>query len=229
MEIQWTECSKATSTQGTGIHWRIFWKAVTSITQFCMVEEFNYCCLPVFDKRSCTVNDNRFWNMLKVLEPRCTPSDWTMFSRHYYTRRKKPKWVNKLHLGWTILYWQPIAGLHEPDSSLHLWSMEFLVSHARNQRTVVNLSNYLEEYLDRWKLQSTQVSAAVTDNASNITAAINRLEWQHFGCFSHTLQLKAISLRHHRCHLSSKSHLRVVMNTEMRLATIMESSGSVPI
>ena len=63
--------------------------------------------------------------------------------------------------------------------------------------TVVNLSSYLEECLDRWNLQSTQVSAVVTDNALNITAAISRLEWQHFGCFSHTLQLdvqKAISL-----------------------------------
>jgi len=65
------------------------------------------------------------------------------------------------------------------------------------EHTAVNLSNYLEECLDQWKLQSRQVSAAITDNASNITAAIKRLEWQHFGCFSHTLQLgvqKAISL-----------------------------------
>ena len=39
--------------------------------------------------------------------------------------------------------------------------------------------------------------AAVTDNTSNITAAISRMEWLHFGCFSHTLQLgvqKAVSL-----------------------------------
>ena len=66
------------------------------------------------------------------------------------------------------------------------------------EHTAVNLSSYLEECLDQWNLQSTQVSAVVTDNASNISAAISRLEWQHFGCFSRTLQLgvqKAISLR----------------------------------
>ena len=65
------------------------------------------------------------------------------------------------------------------------------------EHTVVNLSSYLEECLDRWNLQSTQVSAVVTDNASNITATISRLEWKHFGCFSLTLQLgvqKAMSL-----------------------------------
>ena len=81
--------------------------------------------------------------------------------------------------------------------------MEFRISHARDRRnytaehTAVNLSSYLQECLGRWNLQSTQVSAAVIENASNITAAISRMEWLHFGCFSHTLQLgvqKAVSL-----------------------------------
>lgn len=80
--------------------------------------------------------------------------------------------------------------------------MEFAVSHAGDrgntaEHTAVNLSIYLQECLDRCNLQSTQVSAAVTDDTSNITAAIGKMEWVHFGCFSHTLQLgvqKAISL-----------------------------------
>ena len=41
------------------------------------------------------------------------------------------------------------------------------------------------------------ISAIVTDNASNITAAIYQLGCQRFGCFSHTLQLsvqKALNL-----------------------------------
>ena len=55
------------------------------------------------------------------------------------------------------------------------------------QHTAINLANYLEEVLDHWNLPVTQFSAVVTDNASNITAAISRLERQHLGCFSHTL------------------------------------------
>ena len=65
------------------------------------------------------------------------------------------------------------------------------------QHTAINLANYLEEALARWNLPITQISAVVTDNASNITAAIARLERQHIGCFSHTLQLsvqKALNL-----------------------------------
>ena len=40
------------------------------------------------------------------------------------------------------------------------------------EHTAVNLSIYLQECLDRWSLQSTQIS----DNASNITAAIGKME-----------------------------------------------------
>jgi len=56
------------------------------------------------------------------------------------------------------------------------------------EHTTINLSDYLKECFGRWNLISTQISAVVTDNVSNITAAINILEWQHFSCFSHTLQ-----------------------------------------
>jgi len=61
------------------------------------------------------------------------------------------------------------------------------------EHTAVNLSSYLQESLGCWNLQSTQVSADVTDNPSNIPAVISRMEWLHFNCFSHTLQLGAES------------------------------------
>ena len=65
------------------------------------------------------------------------------------------------------------------------------------QHTAINLANYLEEILDHWSLPVTQISAVVTDNASNITAAIARLDRQRLGCFCHTLQMsvqKALNL-----------------------------------
>ena len=64
------------------------------------------------------------------------------------------------------------------------------------EHSAVNLANYLEEGLARWSLSVTQVSAIVTDNASNITAAINQLGWLRFGCFSHTLQLSVQKALH---------------------------------
>jgi len=38
-------------------------------------------------------------------------------------------------------------------------------------------------------LETTHVSAVVTDNASSMTAALDDLEWSHLPCFAHTLQL----------------------------------------
>ena len=65
------------------------------------------------------------------------------------------------------------------------------------QHTAVNLAHYSVEVIARWNLPATHISAVVTDNASNITDAIARLEWKRLGCFSHTLQVslhKALNL-----------------------------------
>ena len=53
----------------------------------------------------------------------------------------------------------------------------------------MNLASDLEEALVRWSLNSSNISASVNDNASNIIAALDNLSWPIFGCFSHTLQL----------------------------------------
>ena len=80
------------------------------------------------------------------------------------------------------------------------WEMKCFLLETREmveQHTAANLANYLEEGLVRWNLAATSISAKVTDNASNITAAITKLEWQRLGYFSHTLQLgvqKALNL-----------------------------------
>ena len=55
--------------------------------------------------------------------------------------------------------------------------------------TAANLATGLEEALECWKLPSTNISAATTDNAKNITAAVESLGWKQFGCFAHTLHL----------------------------------------
>ena len=150
--------------------------------------------------------------MLKVFEPRYTPPDQTTFSRNYLPslyQKGKAKVSEQIKSElkffalttdcWTLRAQHSFMSLtvYYICDQWNFQSHMLETGEITAEHTAVNLSNYLEECLDRWKLQSRQVSAAVTDNASNITAAINRLEWQHFGCFSHTLQLgvqKAISL-----------------------------------
>ena len=159
-----------------------------------------------------TVNDQGFLNMLKIFEPRYTPPDRTTFSQHYlpelYTKeREKICKQTSDGLQWyavTCDGWSSRANHSYLSVTLHYINNEWELKHFLleigemvEQHTAINLANYLEEVLDRWNLPVTQISAVVTDNASNITAAIARLERQHLGCFSHTLQLsvqKALNL-----------------------------------
>ena len=76
--------------------------------------------------------------------------------------------------------------VHYISAEWNLQSHMLETGEITTEHTAVNLSSYLQESLGCWNLHPTQVSAAVTDNTSNITAAISRMEWLHF---SYTLQL----------------------------------------
>ena len=52
-----------------------------------------------------------------------------------------------------------------------------------------NLASELEGMLETWKLPAIKLSATTTDNAANIVLAMEILGWEHFCCFSHSLQL----------------------------------------
>jgi len=47
----------------------------------------------------------------------------------------------------------------------------------------------LECMLETWKLPAIKLSATTADNAANIVLAMEILGWEHFRCFSHSLQL----------------------------------------
>jgi len=52
-----------------------------------------------------------------------------------------------------------------------------------------NIAVRIQEVLEMWNVRDNHVSAVVTDNALNMTAALNDLECSHLPCFTHTLQL----------------------------------------
>jgi hypothetical protein len=55
--------------------------------------------------------------------------------------------------------------------------------------TSENLAENIKNMIAKFKL-SNKVLIAVTDNACNIKKAINsHLQWKHFGCYAHTLNL----------------------------------------
>ena len=163
-----------------------------------------------------TVNDPGFIRMLKIFEPRYIIPDRTTFSRHYLPHlyeKEKEKVLQQMKAGhghgleWyavTTDGWSSQANNSYVSITLHYinneWDMKcFLLETGEivEEHTAINLANYLEEGLARWNLSIAQISVIVTDNASNITAAIYQLGCQRFGCFSHTLRLsvqKALNL-----------------------------------
>ena len=58
------------------------------------------------------------------------------------------------------------------------------------RHTSINIATRIEEAAKMWNIDGKHVSAVVTDNASNMSAAVvDVLEWNHLPCFAHTLQL----------------------------------------
>ena len=50
-------------------------------------------------------------------------------------------------------------------------------SEMAERHTGTNTGSRIQEVLEVWNIQNSHVSAVVTDNASNMTAALNSLEW----------------------------------------------------
>ena len=58
------------------------------------------------------------------------------------------------------------------------------------RHTSINIATRIEEAAEMWNIDGKHVSAVVTDNTSNMSAAVvDVLEWNHLPCFAHTLQL----------------------------------------
>ncbi|BET02152.1 hATC [Nesidiocoris tenuis] len=77
---------------------------------------------------------------------------------------------------------------HFIDEDYHFKSVLLKCGAFTGSHTSANLSQELETVLDEWNL-SEKLIFAVSDNASNITNAIESLHWKHYGCYAHTLNL----------------------------------------
>ena len=159
-----------------------------------------------------TVNDKEFLHMLKEFELRYSPPDRITITRHYLPKlyaKERKKICKQISGGlqWYVLTcdgWSSRANhsylnvtLHYINNKLELKYFLLETGEIIEQHIAINWANYLEEVLTCWNLPITQISAVVTDNAANITAAIAILDRQRIGCFSQTLQLsvqKALNL-----------------------------------
>ena len=56
------------------------------------------------------------------------------------------------------------------------------------RHTCISIATRLQEIAEMWNIDNEHVSAVVTDNASNMSVAVDILKWNQLACFAHTLQ-----------------------------------------
>ena len=91
--------------------------------------------------------------------------------------------------------------------------------------TASGLAAAMKVALERWELKPECLSVAVTDNAKNISLAIEQLNKLHVGCFAHTLQLgvqKAMELPEMAKALGRAKRLGSHFNHSCKLSNILQ-------
>ena len=169
------------------------WKKLTNAICYFLAKD-----MKPFD----TVNDPGFRYMIKTFEPRYTPPDRKTISTHYmqdlYQREKirVQQQLNNIE-GYAITtdMWTSRAKQAYCAVTVHCVTQfklqSFLISihEFSDSHTAENIVGELNDTLAECNLASQGIIAAITDNAANVTAAIEKLEVLHLPCFSHTLQL----------------------------------------
>nr|CAI5833579.1 unnamed protein product [Callosobruchus analis] len=92
--------------------------------------------------------------------------------------------------GWTSIenegFTAVTAHFIDNDTKLISKLLECIIYNERH--TAENLCSFLKGVIHEWEL-SNKITAVVSDNATNITAAVRLVDWRHVPCFTHTINL----------------------------------------
>lgn len=83
--------------------------------------------------------------------------------------------------------------IHYIDTTFSIKSVLLECSEFEQDHTSKNLASALRQTMQTWGFEN-KILICVTDNAANITKAVREeLQWKHFGCYAHTINLIAES------------------------------------
>ena len=150
-----------------------------------------------------TVNGSGFRKFLEDLEPRYKPPDRKIISTVYMPRlykAKKESILPELHscraFGFTTDMWTSRSTHSYVSFTVHFITDEYHLKHHlletkefTESHTAQNIAEEMTSIINEWRLESADLIAATTDNASNIRAALYILQCLHMPCFSLVLNL----------------------------------------
>jgi len=148
------------------------------------------------------VEETKFRNLICMLAPnysipsRKTVSNNLLLQVYNDTFQKVSKDVQDASSvalttdGWTSINNTSFIAItaHFINSETKLCSRLLGCINFNEKHTATELSVFLKNVVREWKLEN-KVSAVVTDNASNIKAAIRQTNWRHVSCFAHVLNI----------------------------------------
>ena len=150
-----------------------------------------------------TVNGSGFQKFLLDLEPRYKPPDRKTISTVYMPKLYKGKKESIRQglrsckaFGFTTDMWTSRSTHSYVSFTVHFISDEYHLKHHlletkefTEAHTAENIADEMTSIITEWELESADLIAATTDNASNIKAALDILQCLHMPCFSHVLNL----------------------------------------
>lgn len=149
-----------------------------------------------------TVENDGFRHMMRILEPR-----YDIPSRRYFTDKAIPAMyeetrakvenalVSAERVGLTCDGWTSRATESYLTVTVHFvnndWELKSYVLQTKvmsGSHTGANISEELQKIAHEWKIDNKE-PVVVTDNASNMSVAIELTGYQHVRCFAHVLNL----------------------------------------
>ncbi|CAK1584211.1 unnamed protein product [Parnassius mnemosyne] len=149
------------------------------------------------------VEDKGFREFIKFAFP-----NYTIPSRKYFANNLLPGWYEEVKTNtkaaliedaksiclttdmWTSRNndsYLAVTG-HYIDKNYRLQSVLLECKVLESRHTGLNLAEELRNVAQEWNILD-KVLLAVSDNGANIKSALAQLEWKHFGCYAHTLNL----------------------------------------
>lgn len=150
------------------------------------------------------VENKEFRNLIKMLNPsyvipsRKTITQSLIPQMYEMTIDKTRDQLNDVSAvcittdGWTSINNQSFiavtAHFIDPKNETQLSSVLLGCNGFDEKHTSDNLSKFLRNTIDEWKL-SDKLVGAVSDNAANIKAALVKCNWRYLSCFAHSINL----------------------------------------
>ncbi|XP_065900618.1 zinc finger BED domain-containing protein 4-like [Dysidea avara] len=148
------------------------------------------------------VEDKGFQDFLKVIDPKYIPPSRRTIMRDHLpglyrnaTEKLHTQLMKVEYCSITTNLWTSQATMGYITVTCHFltddWELKSVVLETvqiEDSHTAENIASTLLCITDKWNITD-KICCAITDNASNIVAAIQHNKWNHLPCFAHTLNL----------------------------------------